>query len=64
MAGREHALIWIEKNQLGRRNLSDDQRAAIVDRMVERKSKIVTEKRAVSAGEARAATASRDALGK
>jgi hypothetical protein len=26
---RKHAPLWIEENQLGRRNLSDDQRAAI-----------------------------------
>jgi len=30
LASREHAKIWIEENQLGRRNLTDDQRAAIV----------------------------------
>jgi hypothetical protein len=26
-APREHAKLWVEENQLGRRNLSDDQRA-------------------------------------
>jgi N6-adenosine-specific RNA methylase IME4 len=29
LASREYVLLWIEENQLGRRNLTDDQRAAI-----------------------------------
>jgi N6-adenosine-specific RNA methylase IME4 len=29
LASRERCLLWIEENQLGRRNLTDDQRAAI-----------------------------------
>ena len=29
LPSREHVLLWIEQNQLGRRNLTDDQRAAI-----------------------------------
>jgi hypothetical protein len=62
--GREHALLWIEENQLGRRNLSDDQRAAIGLRLSRRLSKLAVNERASSAGEARAATASRDATGK
>src|SRR5205823_4790808 len=32
----DQALIWIEENQLGRRNLSDDQRAAIALRVLRR----------------------------
>jgi hypothetical protein len=32
MASRAHARVWIRFNQLGRRNLSDDQRAAIAMR--------------------------------
>lgn len=29
LSSREHVLLWIEENQLGRRNLSDDQRGVI-----------------------------------
>jgi N6-adenosine-specific RNA methylase IME4 len=29
LASRAHVLLWIEENQLGRRNLTDDQRSAI-----------------------------------
>jgi len=35
------ALLWIEENQLGRRNLSDDQREAIALRVMRRRSEIV-----------------------
>jgi N6-adenosine-specific RNA methylase IME4 len=38
LASREHVLLWIEENQLGRRNLTDDQRATIVESVVERKA--------------------------
>ena len=40
LASREHVLLWIEENQLGRRNLTDDQRAPIVDSVVERRAKL------------------------
>jgi hypothetical protein len=53
LASREHALLWIEENQLGRRNLSDDQRAAILDRVVERRSEIAKKERARKAVEQR-----------
>ena len=33
---RDDALIWIERNQLGRRNLTDDQRTAITHRLLRR----------------------------
>jgi hypothetical protein len=29
LPSREHVLLWIEENQLGRRNLTDDQRSVI-----------------------------------
>lgn len=35
---RDDAMLWIEENQLGRRNLSDDQRAAIGLRVMRRRS--------------------------
>lgn len=37
---REGALLWIEENQAGRRNLNDDQRAVIWDSIRERRSAI------------------------
>jgi hypothetical protein len=61
---RDHALLWIEENQLGRRNLSDDQRAVIALSVAERRSEMAREERARAAGEARAATAGRDDTGK
>jgi N6-adenosine-specific RNA methylase IME4 len=36
LPSRDHVLLWIEENQLGRRNLGDDQRAAIA-RSVEKR---------------------------
>jgi hypothetical protein len=51
--GRDHALLWIEENQLGRRNLSDDQRAAISVRVIERKSKLVVQEHSRKAAEQR-----------
>lgn len=53
-ANREAALLWIEENQAGRRNLTDDQRAVIWDRIAERRSRIA---RAEGAAKARAAKA-------
>jgi len=38
-ADREAAALWIEENQVGRRNLSDDQRSVIADSIRERRSK-------------------------
>lgn len=54
-ADRDHAALWIRFNQLGRRNLSDDQRAMIADEAAEQESRLaVSEKlakaRAVKAG--------------
>jgi N6-adenosine-specific RNA methylase IME4 len=38
-SSRETALLWIEENQIGRRNISDDQRSVIADSIRERRSK-------------------------
>jgi ParB-like chromosome segregation protein Spo0J len=37
---REAALLWVEQNQLARRNLSDDQRAMMAASVLERRAKI------------------------
>jgi hypothetical protein len=41
---RDQALIWIEENQLGRRNLSEDQRAAIALSVLRRKSELAVKR--------------------
>lgn len=43
---REAVKLWIEENQLGRRNLTDDQRSAIAYRVMQRRSEIEKKKRA------------------
>lgn len=40
LPSREHVLLWIEENQLGRRNLTDDQRAEVADSAAERREEI------------------------
>lgn len=45
LESREEALLWIAENQLGRRNLTDDQRAAVLDDIRERRSRIANGKR-------------------
>jgi N6-adenosine-specific RNA methylase IME4 len=49
LASREHVLLWIEENQLGRRNLSDDQRAVIVRSVIKRQSDLEKKLRAQAA---------------
>ncbi len=49
---RDEALLWIEENRLGRRNLSDDQPAAIGLRVIRRRSEIVRLAQAKEAGRA------------
>jgi N6-adenosine-specific RNA methylase IME4 len=46
LASREHALLWIEENQLGRRNLKEWQRAAITHSILERRSALERQERA------------------
>lgn len=47
---RDAVKLWIEERQLGRRNLTDDQRAVIADSVRERRSDAVKKERAVEAG--------------
>lgn len=50
LASRQHALLWIETNQLGRRNLTDDQRGAIGHSVKERRVALEKKERASKAG--------------
>jgi N6-adenosine-specific RNA methylase IME4 len=52
LASREHVPIWIETNQLGRRNLADDQRAIIAHRLKKRLADQAKRERASKAGKA------------
>jgi site-specific DNA-methyltransferase (adenine-specific) len=45
-ADSDHAELWIRFNQLGRRNLTDDQRAMIGDAVAELESKLAMQERA------------------
>lgn len=47
---RDHAKLWIGERQLGRRNISDSQRAVITDEVRELRSGIAMKERAVKAG--------------
>src|ERR1039457_549290 len=47
---RESAQLWIEENQLGRRNLSNDQLAAVAYRIMQRRVAISKKQRAAKAG--------------
>jgi hypothetical protein len=47
---RESARLWIEENQIGRRNLSNDQRAAVAYRIMQRRVAISKKQRAAKAG--------------
>src|SRR5262245_22638550 len=49
-ADREYVKLWIETNQLGRRNLTDDQRTAIWDSIRERRSDLAKRERAAKGG--------------
>src|SRR5438067_8408229 len=50
LESRELALLWIESNQLGRRNLPDDARAVIALSIMERRSRLERHERAIAAG--------------
>ena len=50
LPSRESALLWIEENQVGRRNLSPDQRAAIAFRILKRRVAISKKERARKGG--------------
>jgi hypothetical protein len=47
---RESAKLWIEQNQIGRRNLTTDQRAALAYRIMQRRTAISKKQRAAKAG--------------
>src|ERR1035437_9101563 len=47
---RESAKLWIEENQIGRRNLSNDQQAAVAYRIMQRRVSISKQQRAAKAG--------------
>lgn len=46
---RESAKLWIEQNQLGRRNLTTDQRAAVAYRMLQRRVAVSNKQRTAKA---------------
>lgn len=46
LPSRAHVLLWIEENQLGRRNLTDDQRAAIGHAIKKRRAALAKTERA------------------
>jgi hypothetical protein len=50
LPSREAAKLWIEENQIGRRNLSPDQRAAIAYRILQRRVAISKKQRARKGG--------------
>jgi hypothetical protein len=56
---REDALIWIEQNQLGRRNLTDDQRAIVAGRLANRRAE---QRRKVAIETAREAKANKTSV--
>src|ERR1035437_1033779 len=62
MPNREAAKLWIEVNQLGRRNLLPDQRAAIAFRILQRRVAISKRERARKGGPAGGAGRSRISL--
>jgi hypothetical protein len=47
---RETAKLWIEENQIGRRNLSNDQQAALAYRIMQRRVSLSKKRRAAKAG--------------
>ena len=46
LESREHVELWIEEHQVGRRNLSDDQKAMLWDSIRERRSALEKKLRA------------------
>ena len=51
LANRDHAKLWIATHQLGRRNLTDDQRSMVSNDVREIRSEIEKTERAAKAGE-------------
>jgi N6-adenosine-specific RNA methylase IME4 len=58
LASRDEARLWILRNQASRRNLSDDQRAIILDEIIEQQSVVVRARQLAAARSAKAAKAS------
>ncbi len=52
LPSREHALLWIEENQLGRRNLTDGQRGDIAYSVLKRRAALAKIERAKKGGKA------------
>ena len=52
LPSRDHVRLWIEKRQLGRRNLTEDQRAELVVSIAERRSQIAKTEQRRQAGKA------------
>lgn len=50
LASRIHVLLWIEENQLGRRNLTDDQRAVIALAVYKRRTSLAKSERGKQGG--------------
>jgi len=50
LTSREHVLLWIEENQLGRRNLTDDQRAVIARAVQKRRAALAKIERGKQGG--------------
>jgi ParB-like chromosome segregation protein Spo0J len=50
---RESAKLWIEENQIGRRNLTTDQRVALAYRIMQRRVAVSKKQRAAKAGASR-----------
>src|SRR5271169_3998155 len=60
LESREHARLWIEENQLGRRNLTDDQRAMIAQAVMERRSALTRSSQLARAREIKAGASVED----
>ena len=53
LASRDHARLWIQENQLNRRNLSEDQRAALAFKSYQAAAALARKERATTAATAR-----------
>jgi N6-adenosine-specific RNA methylase IME4 len=60
---RDHAMLWIDEHQAGRRNINDDQRSILGKRIVARRSKIAMQKQRAAASKAAAAARTARATG-
>jgi hypothetical protein len=58
LPGRESAKLWIELNQVGRRNLTTDQRAALAYRIMQRRVAVSNKQRTAKARASRSSSIS------